>query len=46
MEEKLITVALAKSPNRAEAAESLGISLRSLKRKITARRAKDEQVIL
>jgi len=47
MEEKLITVALAKSAgHRGNAAELLGISPRSLERKISARRAKDEQVIL
>ena len=35
MENKLITVALAKASNRTAAAELLGISLRSLKRKIS-----------
>jgi len=44
IENKLITVALARSANRSDAAELLGISLRSLKRRITARRAADKEV--
>jgi len=44
VENKLITVALARtSGHRGDAAELLGISLRSLKRKITKRRAKDKE---
>ena len=46
VENKLITVALARSAgHRGDAAERLGISLRSLKRKIMLRRAKDAQVL-
>ena len=43
IENKLITVALARSAgHRGDAAELLGISMRSLKRKITLRRKTNE----
>ena len=45
IENKLVTMALARtSGHRGDAAELLGISLRSLKRRITKRRAADKEV--
>lgn len=47
VEEKLITVALGRSAgHRGDAAERLGISVRSLKLRIKQRRSNDEKVNL